>query len=266
MKQGNLRTTGKEQFYTPIDIAHKLVKDLDALICLNNKTIIEPSAGTGSFIKALNNLGYTAKAFDIEPKYPEIIKQNYLETNEIANVVLGNPPFGRNNSLSIPFFNKAAKTADYIAFIIPRSWRKWSVSNRLNTSFHLIEDKDIQIDYENDLGNKLNNSGLLRTCWQVWEKRNYEREIVKIPDYGLIKKTKPELANVAITVFGYGCGKVETEFERRKNSTKLYLQADKKTIEILKTLNYQEFSLKTATIEALSFQEINYLLNKSATR
>ena len=53
-------------------------------------------------------------------------------------LTIGNPPFGKNSSLAISFFNKAAEFSDIIAFILPQTFSKDSVKNRLNLSFFLI--------------------------------------------------------------------------------------------------------------------------------
>ena len=83
-------------------------------------------------------------AFDIEPKNDKIIKQNYLEleTSEYINkkvLVVGNSPFGRQSSLAIKFINKSAEFADTIAFILPKSFKKESLINKLDKHLFLTE-------------------------------------------------------------------------------------------------------------------------------
>ena len=78
-------------------------------------------------------------------------------------ITITNPPFGRNHSLSIPFFNKCADISNYIGFIIPKSWRKWSILNRLDRRFHLIHDEDLNVDYIDGGIGKLN------TIYQIYE-------------------------------------------------------------------------------------------------
>ncbi len=59
-RPGNRRVTGKEQFYTPIDLALKLTKQIEPLVVgLKGKLVIEPAGGTGAFIKAAKELGAT---------------------------------------------------------------------------------------------------------------------------------------------------------------------------------------------------------------
>jgi hypothetical protein len=268
VRPGNRRVTGKEQFYTPKELAQTLTNKVAQVIGgFSNRTVIEPAGGTGSFVTAAKELGAkNVLSFDIEPKADGVILADFL-TSEIKGVAdavtISNPPFGRNNSLSIPFFNKAAKNSEYIAFILPRSWRKWSVINRLDRNFHLIHDEDLAIDYVDETGEMLWQKARLNTCFQIWEKRDTPRELIKVKDFGLITKVSPLDADVALTVFGYSCGKVRTEFDRIPNSTVMFLKLnDKRVLAALNRVDFSRFYKNTAYTEALSVQEIRYLLNQ----
>ena len=267
MKLGNTRVTGKEQYYTPSDLAETLISEvLAAVPDLAKRTIIEPAGGTGSFIKAAQAIGVTEfLSFDIEPKHALVKKADFLSKKLTAKdaVTISNPPFGRNNSLSIPFFNKAAQHSEFICFIVPRSWRKWSVINRLDRRFHLIADHDILIDYEDDLGERLSSRTSLSTCFQIWQRKAELRPIIKVKDMGLIAKCGPEEADVALTIFGFGCGKVRTEFERKPNSTVMFLRViHPDALAALNSVDFNRFSKNTAYTAALALPEINYLLNE----
>lgn len=262
---GNTRKTGKEQFYTPKTIANQIVEQ--ALDFVQNKDLfIEPAGGNGSFIDAALESGFKKViSFDIEPHHHLIQKGNFLEQDlQVQNAItISNPPFGRNNSLSIPFFNHSAKFSDLIVFIVPRSWRKWSVQNRLNLNFHLVKDFDLQVNYNDLDNNPLSNKSILKTCVQFWQRKSVARNKVNVKDYGFISKTTPESADVALTVFGFNCGKVETDFKRELNSTKIYLKLNHhRALDVLQSVDFTRFSKNTAYIEALSWQEINYLLNE----
>ena len=267
MKLGNTRVTGKEQYYTPNDLAEKLISEVLGVVPhLAKRTVIEPAGGTGSFIKAAQSIGVTEfLSFDIEPKHSLVKKADFLVKKFSAKdaVTISNPPFGRNNSLSIPFFNKAAEHSEFICFIVPRSWRKWSVINRLDRRFHLIADHDILIDYEDDLGERLSSRTSLSTCFQIWQRKAELRPIIKVKDMGLIAKCGPEEADVALTIFGFGCGKVRTEFERKPNSTVMFLRViHPEALAALKSVDFNRFSKNTAYTAALALPEINYLLNE----
>ncbi len=271
VRPGNRRTTGKEQFYTPTNLALRLATAVSERVGgFADKTVIEPAGGTGSFLQAAKALEADKLiSFDIEPKAEGVLLADFLvETKgleKVSNAItISNPPFGRNNSLSIPFFNKAAQHSQYIAFVVPRSWRKWSVINRLNRNFHLIHDEDLSIDYVDELGEMVWQKARLKTCFQIWERREALRSLVKVKDHGLLSKVKPDQADVALTVFGYGCGKVRTSFDRVPNSTVMFLKLhDKRVLKALQSVDFSKFYKNTAYTEALSLQEIRYLINEA---
>ena len=153
--------------------------------------IIEPSAGSGSFSNLINCI-----AFDIEPKNDKIIKQNYLEleTSEYADkkvLVIGNPPFGRQSSLAIKFINKSAEFADTIAFILPKSFKKESLLNKLDKHLFLKE------VYE------------LPNTKFFFEKRKELRTKEKLPIVDDFSFVKPEEADCSIRRVGFYTGKIE---------------------------------------------------------
>ena len=266
-KLGNRRTTGTEQFYTPRDLATSLVRAaLPHIASPSQSRFLEPAAGNGSFVAALKAAGAKSiVAIDRYPAAPGITEANFLKTelSEENLITFTNPPFGRNNALSIPFFNHAAKFSSTICFLVPRSWRKWSVTNRLDPSFHLVYDQDVFVSYEDAAGEPIREKNGLRTCFQIWQKRDHVRERVVVPDNGLIQKTPPASADVAIRVFGYGCGTVLKEFPRKPNTTLMFLKTSQRAREVLPNLEYSKFSENTAYTQALAFTEINYLLNEA---
>ena len=266
-RPGNTRVTGKEQYYTPKKLAIQLVSEIEKILGpLAGKTVLEPAGGTGAFNEAVLTAGAgKVISFDIEPLHALVAEGNFLEQQitETNLITISNPPFGRNNSLSIPFFNHAAEISDAICFIVPRSWRKWSVTNRLDLRFELVLDQDIDIDYVDANGLPLSSKTHLATCFQVWRKSGSQRKQVRVIDKGIIEKVSPELADVSLTIFGYGCGKVKTEFPPIANTTQMFLKLHHpKALAALEKVDYSKFYKSTAYTEALSLQEINYLLNE----
>ena len=264
---GNTRVTGKEQFYTPKDLALELVARAEKTLGpLTGKTVLEPAGGTGSFIEAVMAAGAKKViSFDIEPLHPEVSKGSFLDQtiDEAAVITISNPPFGRNNALSVPFFNHAAGFSEAICFIVPRSWRKWSVTNRLDMNFEMALDVDLDIDYVDANGELISTKSRLATCFQVWKKTTNPRVPIRIKDMGIVEKVAPAEADVSLTIFGYGCGKLKTEFQPVANTTQLFLKlVHPKALAALKSVDYSKFYKNTAYTEALSLQEINYLLNE----
>jgi hypothetical protein len=264
---GNTRVTGKEQFYTPLELAHSLVHEVESVLgSLKGKSVLEPAGGTGSFVEAAFAKGAKEViSFDIEPLHEKVLLGSFLEQELMQQnlITISNPPFGRNNSLSIPFFNHAALVSDAICFIVPRSWRKWSVTNRLNLNFELVSDRDLDIDYMDSSGELISDKSKLATCFQIWRKTVKPRVPVKITDMGVIQKVSPELADVSMTIFGYGCGSIKQDFERVPNTTQLFLKLNHpQALSALRSVDFSRFFKSTAYTEALSIQEINYLLNE----
>jgi len=110
-KEGNKRVTGKEQFYTPAALAEELIVDvLNVVEDAWDYEWIEPAGGTGNFIEPVKKRGLRFKSWDIEPKSVDVLNGDFLEQDlgDGLVVVYGNPPFGRNNSLCVRFFNHAA--------------------------------------------------------------------------------------------------------------------------------------------------------------
>jgi hypothetical protein len=264
---GNTRVTGKEQFYTPLELAHTLVGDVEAVLgSLKGKLVLEPAGGTGSFIEAAYAKGVQEViSFDIEPLHDGVLLGSFLDQQLTQQnlITISNPPFGRNNALSVPFFNHAAGVSDAICFVVPRSWRKWSVTNRLDLNFELVFDKDLDIDYVDSTGDLISDKSRLATCFQIWRRTLTPRVPVKIKDMGVIEKVSPELADISLTIFGYGCGTVKQDFDRIPNTTQLFLKLNHpKALAALQSVDFSKFYKSTAYTEALSIQEINYLLNE----
>lgn len=138
-----------DKFYTKLEVAKQCVDY--ALPYLQNKTIIEPSAGDGKFLDALESYNLPYAAFDLKPEDAKdrITEKNFYDFSvdtDLNIAVIGNPPFGKRTKEAISFFNHAAKFADVIAFIMPVSAMKWSVQKELSSQFKLVEYHYLPVD------------------------------------------------------------------------------------------------------------------------
>lgn len=180
-----------DKFYTKAEIAKQCVNY--ALPYLQNKIIIEPSAGNGRFLDALEFYNLCYNALDIKPEDSKnrVVKQNFydLVLDFDSNIaVIGNPPFGKRTKEAINFFNHAAKFADVIAFIMPVSAMKWSVQKELSSDFNLVEYHYLPVNSftveEEDYS--------IRTVFQIWMKNSDKKDLrlkksppIKHPDFNL---------------------------------------------------------------------------------
>lgn len=233
-------------------------------------SFLEPAGGTGEFIEGLLRRGVSKtkiESFDIEPKHFLVEHtEDFLEENmeyDSTRVVVSNPPFGRANSLAIKFFNRCALFSDTIGFLVPRAWRKWSVQDRLDLNFYLLEDIDMpSIAFYDQVGNP-HEGGKLQTVFQVWSRQFPSREKTYVPDRKYIEKTTPEKADISLTIFGRGCGTVKRSFPREPNTTQMFLKvANDNVIDALEAVDFSRFFNNVSYTEALSIKEIMYLLNE----
>jgi len=277
----NVRDEGLDKFYTNVDYAKKCI---DKLFELYDKSefnlVIEPSAGNGSFF---NQLDFADKiGIDILPDESlhdtNIIKMDFFDYKpheDATNIlVIGNPPFGRVSSIAIKFFNHAALFADFIAFIIPRTFRKLSVQNRLNNRFHLMYDEDVPIK-----PCIFTPKMTVKCCFQIWKKSDVVREVIKLPttnvDWNFLpfgkkdiknQPTPPEGADFAMRAYGGKIGYIKTDnlHELRPKSWHWFKSNIDKEELIFKfnQLNYSD-SLNTARQNSMGRAELVKLYNES---
>ena len=270
----NTRTTGKEQYYTMPAVVDVCIGVMEQCVALKDKTLVEPGGGTGEFIKGLMRAGISADniiSCDIEPAHPLVQQGDFLATDFPDDVVtITNPPFGRCNTLAKKFFHHAAKSSTHIGFLVPKSWRKWTVINSLPSKFHLVRDIDLPGDCFYLADDKKTKKGVLATVFQVWERREADREIIAVPDHNLITKILPDKkgivkgANTSIVTFGHSCGRViDIQGAVPRKTTTMYLSVKRADVlKALPCLNLARFYKNVAYVEALSIHEINYALNE----
>ena len=212
-----VRTQGLDKFYTIPLIAEMCLSKVDVS---KFDLIIEPSAGNGSFFNIIDHPHKIG--IDISPECDNLIQMNFFDyapddtTKKI--LIIGNPPFGKVSSLAVKFFNHAANWADTIAFIIPRTFRKVSIQNRLNQSFHLEYDIDIP-DKPCSFTPIMN----VKCCFQIWKRSNNLRSTIHFPeshaDWIFMKMgpkdnnnqpTPPVGADFALRAYGGKCGFIQS--------------------------------------------------------
>lgn len=186
-----------DQFYTKQSVADycfQILKKYPELY--QNRTILEPSAGTGSFLRTFTKNGILPEnilAYDIDPKCKNVQKSDFLtvKLDKKNMIAVGNPPFERRSSLAIEFFNKCTLFCDTIAFIVPVQFRKYGVQSRLNNEFRLIEDVLLQPESFENNGKPLS----VRCCFQIWTRnKNYNN---------LRILTKPDISDDDFTLYLY---------------------------------------------------------------
>ena len=217
-----------DRFYTTPDIVEKCLNliNFDDYDC-----IIEPSAGTGSFVKQFPN-GITQYNFDLNPAGENIVEADWFKVDKSefqqykSILVCGNPPFGQQNTLAIGFFNEAAKFCDTIAFILPLSFKKASIQNHLNLNFHLKDELVLA-----DCNFLLKDEEYVKVpcVFQVWKRQNIARKRVQLKTttdlFAFVDKNE---ADFRIQRVGGNAGKAS--FDLTKSPSSNYFIKNKTTI------------------------------------
>lgn len=271
-----VRKAGLDKFYTVPAISTKCIEAIGTLYEWNIwDLVVEPSAGNGSFffqIPTSKRIG-----LDIEPEHPDIIKKDFFEYTppDLPNIlVVGNPPFGRVSSLAVKFFNHSAEWCSVIAFIVPKTFRRISLQNRLNPKFHLVHDDDIPSE-----PCSFNPPMQVKCCFQIWRKQKEDRDIVKLttkhPDWDFIpygpvdsegQPTPPTGADFAILAYGGECGRIVTnnlQILRPKSWHWIKSKIDK--AELIKRFSSLDYSLSkdTARQNSIGRGELVWLYSES---
>lgn len=177
-----------DKYYTNKELAKYLVKKFNEIIGEDNiSEYLEPSAGDGVFLEYFGDKPFLA--YDIEPEGEKnIVRQDFLSLDlpyKKGRAIIGNPPFGNRNLLSLKFFKKSILLGDYIGFILPIS--------QLDNDQTLYE---FDLIYSEDLGEQNFSDRNLRCCFNVFKK----------PKNGYNNKNKYNLGDVLITEYRRGNG------------------------------------------------------------
>lgn len=176
-----------DQFYTHPEIALYFYGVLQRYCDPARYQMIEPSAGTGSF---LNVMPAGSIGIDLAPRHPDIWTADFRSIRVASPrpiATLGNPPFGRNSNLAIAFLNHAAAQSDVVAFILPRTARKSSFQNRLDRRLHLIHEEIVPAEAFIFCGKPYD----VPAVFQIWKRRTCLRELWPVetehPDFEFLK-------------------------------------------------------------------------------
>lgn len=272
-----VRDAGLDKFYTIPEISNKCINIIGTKYNWNTwDLVVEPSAGNGSFLTKIP----TSKkiGIDIKPEHTDVIKKDFFDYKPPIGfnniLVVGNPPFGRVSSLAIKFFNHAAEWCNVIAFIIPKTFRRVSLQNRLHKKFHLIYDEEIPSE-----PCSFSPPMQVKCCFQIWEKKDENRDIVKLTtkhaDWDFLSNgppdnsgqpTPPKGADFALLAYGGKCGSIVTkELDKLRPKSWHWVKAKISTpllIERFRSLDYS-ISKDTARQNSIGRGELVKLYSES---
>ena len=262
------RSVELDQFYTRADVAGRYMRQVLQRWPASGVLFVEPSAGAGAFLRPLLANKRQVRAMDIDPTTEDVECLDFLNTTEVftgdheAVVVVGNPPFGKNASMAVKFFNHAAQYADEIAFIVPRTFRKVSIQKRLHLNFHRTFDENVQ-PYAFLLNGCLHD---VPCAWQIWTRHNTLRVPPQPPPVDhLISYTQPESATFAMRRVGFYAGKVSTDdIGSLSQSTHYFMnEMSAGVMDIMRHIEWTDVVAQTAGVRSLSKTEIAFKLHEA---
>jgi hypothetical protein len=217
---------------------------------------LEPSAGTGAFFKLFpaKRIGY-----DLQPKFEDVVEGDFLLTDLSLLVgqdviTVGNPPFGRNANLAVQFFNRCASISRIVAMILPRTFRKPSIQNRLDRSFRLVSDDTLPAFSFIADGEPYD----VPCCFQIWERSDEVRARIDTPtthpDFTFCKRHEGDFA---VQRVGAAAGKVKTISDSFKDPSHYFIKDHVGNVrEIMEGLDFSGVKYETAGNPSISKGEL----------
>jgi hypothetical protein len=265
---GKFRKNTKDQYYTKSATAKRCIETILAL--LPETAVyqwIEPSAGAGVF---LNNLppAFEKIGVDLEPKSPNIQQGDFLKwvppISADGRIFFGNPPFGKQSSLAKSFIKRAAQYSNVIAFILPRSFVKPSMSNAFPLEFHCIHSEELEKNAFEVNGVEYD----VPCVFQIWQKKSVNRAVAvaaKEDGFEYVKPGQP--FHIAFKRVGGLAGKCSLDTTPDYNPQyhhflKLGDEHLPNIKNIVDAINAHTFPSNTVGPRSLSKSEINEVLNR----
>jgi predicted RNA methylase len=251
-----------DKFYTKRELVQQLISNIDFS---DFDLVVDPCCGDGAFYSQINHTNKIG--IDILPHLDGVITHDYLtwnhstiETQREKVIVISNPPFGKQGSLAMNFIKRSSEFADTIAFILPLSFAKPSVKNKIPDFYHLqyeevLPDDSYLLDGE---------SYSVKCVFQIWKKSDKKREKIKSTENTGFTYTKDKLlADIAVRRVGVYAGKAFRDLDKSEQSHYFLIVDDKSKIDsIINQLCNQNWTDLTVGPRSISKGELNTVINK----
>jgi hypothetical protein len=225
-----------DKFYTHAHVAKTCFGLLEPML-VPTDILIEPSAGNGSFIPFVEK--YNHVCIDVAPDDSRILQADFLTFDGPPNaVVIGNPPFGKQGSLAKKFIKKACSFARIIAFILPKSFKKDSMTSCFDRHFHCVTQIDLP-----------RNSFFIPDgplvydvpcVFQIWERFSHERPVYSLVEPSwmrFVRKSEPHTCSFRRV--GVYAGEVDTVTENKSESSHYFIRFDDDTyVDALRSITW----------------------------
>lgn len=251
-----------DKFYTKRELAIDLISKVE----LNNYDIvIDPCCGDGSFYSNINHQNKIG--IDILPHIDGVIKHDFLtwdysciKSDRSKVLVISNPPFGKQGSLAMNFIKRCSEFADTIGFILPLSFAKPSVKNKIPEFYHLEYEEILPEDSYLLDGDNYD----VKCVFQIWKRKDVRRENIKsVKESGFTYTKNKSLADIAVRRVGVYAGKAFTDLNKSEQSHYFLILEDKSKKDLsVSGLSNTTWNDLTVGPRSISKGELNSVLNE----
>lgn len=257
----------QDRFYTNEQEAERLLYFVKNRL-VEFDFIIEPCVGDGALVRALESAlvspnlvlfekNPTEAEFDYSLNIGDVLKRDFSGFENTCIVM--NPPFGKNANKAIEFFNHFASFSGIGAIfaILPKTFRKNSVHNRLNKFFHLENDFDYKSHFLFE-----NKEIDVPCCFQVWERRDVPRTTKNRTTSEFIEFTTKECADIAVRRAGGKAGQILDGLDHSKSSTYFIKLLRPDSLSRIQSINL-DVAGNTVGVKSISKHELITLIEGS---
>jgi hypothetical protein len=225
--------------------------------------IIEPAAGAQDLARHFPGI----ETYDLKPMSADIVQQDFLTSQHQQGprtLVVMNPPFGPRSSLALAFFNHAATFADYIAQIVPRTFRRPSVQGRLDQQWHLVDERMLPRNSFYLPAEGPERGYNVPAVAQIWQRRDTARP--QVPEHTMpndVHFVRAAEADMAFRRKGRRAGDVVTQgIEHTNPNSFFYIKTTPERIRQFQTIPWREYGNDVMGARSISQADIARALNR----
>ncbi len=196
-----------DQFFTKKDVSKRFVAETIKTLKktdfnFDKSLFIEPSAGLGCFLYNIREEGFEIKAYDIDPQIKEVEKTDFLNDliatkKKSENVaIIGNPPFGKSGRLALEFVVKGFEYGDFVCFILPNNFQKYSMQRLLPKDVKIISQYKLPKNSFYTMNNGMVNSIDIGCVFQILTTQNTKMKDLRI-------REKPPITHKDFILYQY---------------------------------------------------------------
>lgn len=152
-KPRNANRADKDAYFTPTELCSWCLDQLDTVVSLNGARVLEPSVGSGNFVKAASEYSidwttnelFTQYADGFEPTHQGDFKEQvFRDSLGKFDAVIGNPPFGDTASrLAKKFVAWSLDLAPVVGMVLPKGCRRGRFQDSLPDDVKIVQDLEL---------------------------------------------------------------------------------------------------------------------------